>query len=85
MAKYKQGYSDRKDESMSMRNGKESGKMQSFKSRRDESYGMGKIMGHEKQPKKCDAFAAQKSDMSKLDMMPSSNRGHPSQAYDYKY
>ena len=63
MAKYKQGYSDRKDE----------------------SYGMGKIMGHEKQPKKCDAFAAQKSDMSKLDMMPSNYRGHPRQAYDYKY
>lgn len=36
----KQGYSDRKDESLGMKNGKESKKKQSYKSRRDESYGM---------------------------------------------
>lgn len=72
----KQGYSDRTDESLSMRNGKESMKSQSFKSRRDESYGMKKVMGHEKTPKKCDPFAAQKSGM---------RRGYPAEAYNYNY
>ena len=37
--KYHQGYKDREDESISARRGKESGKKQSFKARRDESYG----------------------------------------------
>jgi len=32
----KQGYNDRLDESLGMRDGKESGKSQSYKSRRDE-------------------------------------------------
>ena len=35
----KQGYKDREVESISARRGKESGKKQSFKARRDESYG----------------------------------------------
>jgi len=35
----KQGYDAREDESLGMRRGKESGKKQSFKDRRDESYG----------------------------------------------
>jgi len=72
----KQGYADRKDESLGMKDGKESMKMQSYKSRRKESYGMDKVMGHDKAPKKCDPFAAQKKEM---------NRGYPAQAYDYKY
>ena len=37
--KYHQGYKDREDESISARRGKESTKKQSFKARRDESYG----------------------------------------------
>ena len=37
--KYHQGYKAREDESLGMRTGKESGKKQSFKDRRDESYG----------------------------------------------
>ena len=37
--KKKQGYDAREDESLGMRRGKESGKKQSFKDRRDESYG----------------------------------------------
>ncbi len=37
--KKKQGYKDRKDESIAMRIRKESGKKQSMKARRDESYG----------------------------------------------
>ena len=35
----KEGYKDREDESISARRGKESTKKQSFKARRDESYG----------------------------------------------
>ena len=37
--KHKQGYKAREDESLGMRTGKESGKKQSMKDRRDESYG----------------------------------------------
>ena len=45
MAKhYKQGRNDRLDESLGMRQGKESSKKQSYKSRRDESRGMSKAM-----------------------------------------
>lgn len=82
---YKQGYSDRKDESMGMRDGRESGKKQSFKSRRDESYGMKGVMGHEKKPMKCNPFAAQKSDMGRLQEKSSHYRGNSDKAYGYKY
>lgn len=41
----KQGYNDRLDESLGMRNGKESKMKQSYKDRRDESRGMKKKMG----------------------------------------
>ena len=37
--KHKQGYKAREDESLGMRTGKEAGKKQSMKDRRDESYG----------------------------------------------
>ena len=37
--KHKQGYKAREDESLGMRTGKEAGKSQSMKDRRDESYG----------------------------------------------
>ena len=37
--KIKQGYKAREDESLGMRTGKESGKKQSMRDRRDESYG----------------------------------------------
>lgn len=87
MAK-KQGYSARMDESLGMRRGKESSKMQSYSSRRNESYGMSRAMGkmgHEKKPMKCDPFAAQKSDMGRVQRIPQDNRGYPSQAWDYKY
>ena len=43
--KKKQGYNARLDESLGMRDGKESTKSQSMKSRRDESKGMEKAMG----------------------------------------
>ena len=41
----KQGYNDRLDESLGLRDGKESTKSQSYKSRRDESKGMEKSLG----------------------------------------
>lgn len=87
MAKYKQGYSDRMDESLGIRRGKESSKKQSYKDRRDESYGMKDmgVMDHEKKPMKCNAFAAQKKDLGRLKREPSNNRGYPEQAWDYKY
>ena len=43
--KKRQGYNDRLDESLGARDGKESTKSQSMKSRRDESKGMEKAMG----------------------------------------
>ena len=47
--------------------------------------GQGKVMGHEKKPMKCDSFAAQRSDLSRLRPEPMNNRGYPSQAFGYKY
>ena len=44
-SKKKQGYNARLDESLGARDGKESTKSQSMKSRRDESKGMEKAMG----------------------------------------
>jgi len=83
----KQGYADRMDESLGMRDGKASSKKQGYKARRDESYGMKDmgVMGHEKKPMKCNAFAAQKSDMGRLKREPADNRGYPEQAFKYKY
>ncbi len=40
--KYSQGYNDKLDESLSMKDGKSSTKSQSYKSRRDESKAMSK-------------------------------------------
>lgn len=88
MAKYKQGYADRKDESLGMRKGPARDMKQNYKDRRDESYGMKRemgVMGHEKKPMKCNAFAAQKSDLGRLNREPMKNRGYPEQAFDYKY
>lgn len=90
MAKYKQGYNDRLDESLGMRKGKESGKSQSYKSRRDESRGMSKSsmpkdLGHDSKVYQCNAFAAQKQGMSGLRERPNMDRGYPKKAYDYKY
>ena len=46
--KHKQGYKAREDESLGMRTGKESGKHQSMKDRRDESYGAWGKRGNQK-------------------------------------
>lgn len=45
----------------------------------------GGVMGHEKMPKKCNAFEAQKSDMGRINRDPRTNRGYPSEAWNYKY
>lgn len=84
----RQGYAARKDESLGMRNGPARDMKQSYKDRRDESYGMKRemgVMGHDSKPMKCDAFAAQKSDMGRLQREPQDNRGYPQMAWDYKY
>ena len=45
--KYSQGYNDKLDESLSMKDGKSSTKSQSYKARRDESKAMSKkLYGH---------------------------------------
>ena len=46
--KHKQGYKAREDESLGMRTGKEAGKSQSMKDRRDESYGKWGKRGNQK-------------------------------------
>lgn len=54
---------------------------------KDKSYkmkGMG-VMGHEKSPSKCNAFAAQKRDMGRVDRIPMDYRGTPDKAFGYKY
>jgi hypothetical protein len=86
MPKY-QGYSDRKDESLGMRDGASRGKKQRYKDRRDESYGMSNkgVMGHDKQPKSLNVFKSQKRDMGKVDVRSMDYRGSPDQAFDYKY
>lgn len=72
---YRQSKRDRMDESRGMR---------------DYQHGykegmMGKVMGHEKDPKKVNSFAAQKRDLNRVDMKPMDYRGTPEQAFDYKY
>lgn len=83
----KQGYADRKDESLGMRDGAERNKKQSYKDRRDESYGMKDmgVMGHASKPKKCNAFEAQRSDLGRLNRNPMDHKGYPKEAFDYKY
>ena len=85
----KQGRSDRMDESLGMRRGKESGKSQSYKSRRDESYGMSKamgskkVMGHEKKPMDIKVPCGQ--GWSEVKPFKMGNEGYPAKAFDYKY
>jgi len=46
---------------------------------------MGGVMGHDKPPKKCNPYMAQKSDLGRLKMKPMDNRGTPKEAFNYKY
>lgn len=63
-------------------------KEQSYKDRRDESRGMKEnvdVMGHASKVHKCDAFAAEKADMGRMDWKKGGMRGNPAQAWDYQY
>ncbi|MDX1532809.1 MAG: hypothetical protein R3230_01230 [Nitrosopumilaceae archaeon] len=65
----KQGYSDRKDESLGMKDGAERNYSQSYKDRRDESYGMDRFekgLGHASKPHSVDYMSKCQEDVSKL-------------------
>lgn len=93
-----QGYNARLDESLSMRNGKESSKMQSYKDRRDESRGMKKPMKSESRSGSFNLRdGAQEGDVRDINtnseqydinrVRPYScgSKGYPSEAWNYKY
>jgi len=98
---YKQGYNDRLDESLGMRNGPEKGMKQSYKDRRDESRGMKKYeakMKNERympkgmKDKKMGHDKAPKSidvpcgqGFKEVKPFRDGNKGYPPQAFDYKY
>jgi len=98
---YKQGYNDRMDESLGMRNGKESGMKQSYKARRDESRGMSKSYAkssNEKyMPKSMgpkvmghdsspkDCYVPVGEGFKEVKTFRTGNKGYPSKAFDYKY
>lgn len=88
MAKYKQGSSDRMDESLGMRRGKESGMSQSYKDRRDESKGMskgGKLKDgtHASPVQSINVPCGQ--GWSEVKPLKQGNDGYPAKAFDYKY
>lgn len=100
MAKMKQGYNSRLDESLGMRRGAEKSKMQSYKDRRDESRAMRSNARSENEkymPKGMGSkiMRHEKSPM-KIDApecqgwkevkpFRPGNLGYPRQAFDYKY
>ena len=91
----KQGYSDRKDESLGMKDGKESSKSQSYKGRRDESYAMknnekympksmsSKVMGHASAPKACPVSVGE--GLKEVKPAKQGMKGYSKQAFDYKH
>lgn len=97
---YKQGYSDRKDESLGMRDGAERYKKQSYKARRDESYAMKddvKMKNERYMPKGMNKKVMGHDKAPKNIDVPcgegfkevkpfyDGNKGYPPQAFDYKY
>lgn len=93
----KQGYNSRLDESLGMRNGKESSKSQDYKSRRDESRGMAASNNDKYMPKGMDKTikSTDKRTMSvnvpcgegfsQVKPFKQGDLGYPKQAFDYKY
>ena len=96
---YKQGYDDRMDESLGMRDGKESSKKQSYKDRRDESRGMKDydrmskgekgVFGlrdntHDGEVKKVPTDSEQ-YDMNRVRYYSVGTKGYPAEAMDYEY
>lgn len=97
----KQGYNSRMDESLGMKDGKESSKSQSFKSRRDESRGMAKADVKMKNERYMPKGMGEKimghdkspksirvpegEGFSQVKPFKCGNLGYPKQAFDYKY
>lgn len=90
-----QGNNDRLDESLGMKRGKESTKMQSFKDRRDESRGArrGKEGGsvfslkdntQASEVKKVPTDS-EKYDMGRVKPYSSGSKGYPAEAWNYEY
>lgn len=98
---YKQGYNDRLDENLAMRNGKEKDMKQSYKDRRDESRGMKKYEANMKNEKympnnmKEKVMGHEKQPMnikipegqgySEVKPYKPGMKGYPKEAYNYKY
>lgn len=96
---YKQSRSDRMDESLGMRRGKESTKTQSYKSRRDESRGMKKSMKAESYGGKgfnlTDGMQSgivksintnsEQYDLGRVQKYKCGSKGYPAEAWNYKY
>lgn len=90
-----QGYDDRMDESLGMRDGKESGKMQSYKDRRDESRGMrsskdrGGVFnlkdGEQSGNVKYVSTDSEKYDMGRVRYDSVGTKGYPAEAWKYDY
>lgn len=97
----KQGYNDRLDERLGMKNGAESSKSQSYKSRRDESRGMAKADVKSKNEKYMPKGMGNKvmghdkspykvtvpegQGFAEVKPFKTGNLGYPKQAFDYKY
>lgn len=90
-----QGYNSRLDESLSMKDGKESSKSQSFKSRRDESRGArkGKSGGsvfnlkdntQASEVKKVPTDS-EKYDLGRVQKYSCGSKGYPAEAWNYDY
>jgi len=92
---YGQSRADRMDESLGMRRGKESSKMQSYKSRRDESMGAkaknpgGRGFNLKDNMQEGDVKSipsnAEKYDMGRVQSYSCGSKGYPSEAWNYKY
>ena len=92
---YKQGYDDRMDESLGMRDGKESGKKQSYKDRRDESRGMRKSKdrggvfdlrdGEQAPSVKHVPTDSEQYDMDRVRYESVGSKGYPAEAWNYEY
>ena len=96
----KQGYDDRMDESLGMRDGKESDKSQSYSDRRDESRGMRKSKdrkskdrggvfnlrdGEQAATVKNVPTDSEQYDMGRMRYESVGSKGYPAQAWDYEY
>lgn len=90
-----QGYNSRLDESLAMKDGKESTKSQSYKSRRDESRGMrrskdrGGVFNLKDNTQagevKKISTDSEKYDMGRMRYYSVGTKGYPAQAMDYEY